>query len=637
MNKLRVVVCGDEGVGKSSLITSLVKEKFIPNIQSTLPQITVPRDPSNSAAPESTIIIDTNASDINQVQKAIRQADVIWLVYADHYTYERISLYWMMMFRAMGVNLPVVLCANKSDLVTDPVSPNGTMMDELVPLVRDFKEIESCIRCSAKNHLNVVQAFYLCQRAVTHPIAPLFDYKEGSLKPLCEAALKRIFFLCDKDQDGFLCDSELLYVQQKCFNKDMSEEELQNIKSVLETQVPGSCISRGVTADAFLALHKFYAESGRHETIWGVLRAFHYTDSLSLNDKFLYPQFDVPQHASVELSPKGYRFLVDLFLLFDKDNDGGLNASELSSLFQPTPGIPQHWIDHNFPQTIVCNEQGHVTLQGWLAQWSMTTYLDHKTTLTYLGYLGFESDSRQGAVTSALKITRPRKIRQKNKHRYRMSLSDRTVFNCFVVGAPQSGKTSLLESFLGKQYSEMYSPTIHPRIAVNSVELKGGKQCYLILQELGELEDPVLENRVKLETCDILVYTYDSADPDSFQFLVYLREKFRHLDELPVVFVALKADLDRQQQRCGNLQPEPYTRSIHVPPPLHISSSWSNSVNELVVQIVETAKLPRTATPGLEPEVDKEDLRPIVIAASALGFMAVASVWFLRGWSSQSG
>jgi hypothetical protein len=43
------------------------------------------------------------------------------------------------------------------------------------------------------------------------------------------------------------------------------------------------------------------------------------------------------------------------------------------------------------------------------------------------------------------------------------------------------------------------------------------------LEELGELEPAILENQAKLDTCDILCYTYDSSDPDSFSHIVELR------------------------------------------------------------------------------------------------------------------
>merc|ERR1711881_819916 len=99
--------------------------------------------------------------------------------------------------------------------------------------------------------------------------------------------------------------------------------------------------------------NKLFAEKGRHETIWVILRTYQYTDSLSLLPSFLHPKLDVPALSSAELSPLGYRFFVDLFILHDKDNDGGLNSHELETLFAPTPGIPPSWIESYFPSSTV--------------------------------------------------------------------------------------------------------------------------------------------------------------------------------------------------------------------------------------------------------------------------------------------
>lgn len=624
------------GVGKSSLITALIKDTFVPNIQSVLPAITIPRDFSSSPySPNSTVLIDTNSQDVPALQKEIRKADVIWLVYSDHYTYERISLYWMNIFRSMGVNLPVVLCANKSDSQTS-LDSERTISDEFIPILKEFKEVESCIRCSAKEKYNVSQAFYLCQRAVTHPVSPLFDAKEGNLKPAATDALARIFFLCDKDQDGFLNEDEFLALQRKCFGRSLDINDLAEIRETVNQVKAGCFAERGLTEDGFIILNKIFAERGRHETTWGILRTFHYTDSLSLNDKFLYPKLDVPTNASVELSPIGYRFFVDLFLLFDKDNDGGLNDAELESLFRPTPGMPQEWVETNFPQSTVRNEQGYVTLQGWLAQWSMTTFLDYKTTLAYLAYLGFESSTRNGGTTTALKVTKPRKERVRSGKNYRVPVNDRTVFNCFVLGGSGSGKSSLLEAFLGRQYSEVYNPTIKARIVVNSVELKGGKQVYLVLEELGELEPAILDNQSKLNKCDVLCLTYDSSDPNSFHYLVELASKHPLISSVPTIIVALKADLDRQQQRF-DIQPEEYTTSLNIPPPLHVSSTWPSSLTELFVQLVESSHVPSLATPGLEPEVKSDNLQNVVLATSAVGFMSIITLWIWKMTLQQKG
>lgn len=541
-----------------------------------------------------------------------------------------------------------MLCENKCDTVA-PIDSERAIVDEMIPIMNEFKEIQSCIRCSAKEHYNVNEAFYLCQRAVTHPITPLFDAKEACLKPLCVQALKRIFFLSDGDQDGFLSDREFYLLQVKCFKKPLETRELDQIEETLSNMSPTAISSRGISEEGFLLLNEVFAVKGRHETIWGILRAFHYTDSLSLAESFLYPKLDVPENSNVELSPEGYRFFVDMFVLFDKDSDGGLNENELNALFKPTPGVPNLWQEFNFPYSIVRNEQGNITLQGWLAQWSMTTHLDYKTTMEYLALLGFENSQlhnitiptltqayRNREITDALKVTKPRKRRNPPSRSYRNSIVDRNVFNCFVVGSRGSGKTSLLQAFLNRTFSEDYSPTIRPITVVNSVEVHGGKQCYLILEELGELELAVLDNKSRLDNCDVLCCTYDSSDPDSFAYLVDLRKRFPLLDNIPAVYVALKADLDRQQQR-SDLQPDVYTRELKMPVPLHVSVQWSTALNELFIQLAESARVPGPATPRFDDDKEEFQLTPsLLAAAAAVGTVVIGISWIWRSYMQSS-
>jgi Ras family protein T1 len=475
----------------------------------------------------------------------------------------------------LGVNVPVVLCANKSDNQTNG-NTSQVVADEMLPVMNEFKEIDSCIRTSAKEHHNINEVFFLCQKAVTHPIAPLYDSKEATLKPAAVGALQRIFYLCDKDQDGYLNDKELHDFQLKVFERQLAKEDLENIKQTIQKLAPDSAGENGIDEKGFIILNKTFAEKGRHETIWIILRKFQYTDSLSLKDTFLHPRLDVPQFASAELSPIGYRFFLDLFRLHDKDNDGGLNNSELTALFAPTPGLPSSWVDSAFPSCTVRNEAGYITLQGWLAQWSMTTFEEPKTTLEYLAYLGFETSDR-GGTTSALRVTKPR------KHRKRPGRVERSVFKGYVIGASGSGKSSLLDAFLNRPFDSMYHPTIKPRSAVNNIELQGGKQCYLILEELGELEPAILENQAKLDACDLLCYAYDSSDPDSFAHIMELRRKYPKLDEMPTVYAALKADQDKAMQRV-DIQPDEYTAALNMSAPLHVSVTW-NSIQELFVHV----------------------------------------------------
>ncbi len=81
-HEVRICVCGDEGVGKSSICVSLVKDVFVTNkIQSVLPQITIP---PSLGTPENvtTTIVDTSAlpQERNRLRTEIRKCNCILLV-----------------------------------------------------------------------------------------------------------------------------------------------------------------------------------------------------------------------------------------------------------------------------------------------------------------------------------------------------------------------------------------------------------------------------------------------------------------------------------------------------------------------------------------------------------------------------
>lgn len=100
----------------------------------------------------------------------------------------------------------------------------------------------------------------------------------------------------------------------------------------------------------------------------------------------------------------------------------------------------------------------------------MTTLLDHRTTIAYLGYLGYSDEPR----TAALQVTRPRKVDR------RRGKTSRNVFLCYVCGAAGSGKTALLRAFADKGYHEPYEPTSRVISVVNAVDLDGAEK-YLVV------------------------------------------------------------------------------------------------------------------------------------------------------------
>ncbi|CAO3622675.1 unnamed protein product [Cunninghamella blakesleeana] len=548
-----------------------------------VPEVTIPPE----VTPENVTmhIMDSSARPEHreQLEAEIRKAHVICIVYAidDPNTFNRLSIYWLPYIRTLGVNVPSILVGNKIDLRGDDVT-NQSLEDEVIPIMNEFKEVETCVECSAKQLLNVSEVFYFAQKAVLHPTAPLYDSREHVLKPQCVDALRRIFKLCDSDKDNVLNDIELNEFQRKCFNTSLLQHELDGVKDVVREHEPAGVNENGLTEVGFAFLHSLFIQKGRLETTWTVLRKFGYGDDLSLREDFLLPPFEVPSECSVELSPHGYQFLAELFQAFDKDKDGALNINELNALFSTSPGNP--WENTAFPHTTITTETGSVTLQGWLAQWSMTTLSDHKTTLKYLAYLGFEGDTR-----TALKITRPRRVdRKKGK-------IQRNVFLCYVVGAPGAGKTSLMKAFVQKPYSDVYKPTVEPFTVVNSVEMKGVEK-YLVMEEIGaDREGAILSSKKKLEACDLLCFVYDTSDVNSFSYLASLREKYK-LDHVPVVFVATKCELDLVTQRY-EVQPDIYCRHLKLAVPLSVSVK-EHQMADLYHILTGVAMNPSIATPG---------------------------------------
>jgi len=526
----------------------------------------------------------SGSQDRPHLESEIRKAHVICVVYSidNPNSFDRIPTYWLPYFRQLGVNVPVILVGNKIDLRGGEVT-NEALEDEIIPIMNEFKEVETCVECSAKLPLNVSEVFYFAQRAVLHPTAPLYDSRDHVLKKECIAALRRIFKLCDANKDGILDASELNEFQRKCFDAPLQAQELEGIKAMVQEHAEGGVRDGGLTEAGFLYLHTIFIQRGRLETTWTVLRKFGYAEDLRLTESFLYPKFDVPYECSVELSPKGYQFLTDIFETFDKDQDGALKTEELEDLFSTSPGNP--WAGQKFPDTTVADDTGAVTLQGWLAQWSMTTLLDHRTALAYLAYLGYPDEPR----TTALHITRPRKVDR------RKAKVTRNVFLCYICGAAGSGKTSLLRAFAGKPFSEKYEPTKKMNSVVNSVDIDGSEK-YLVLQEFGsKYEAETLRNPKKTDLADVVVYVHDSSDTNSFSYISNLRQQYV-LDHIPTLFVATKSDLDLAQQR-HEVQPDVYCRRLGLQVPVAVSVKTGQTA-DVFHAICSVAMNPNSAIPG---------------------------------------
>ncbi|BGP19413.1 ERMES complex Ca(2+)-binding regulatory GTPase gem1 [Rhodosporidiobolus nylandii] len=414
----------------------------------------------------------------------------------DPQSFDRVPTYWLPTIRSLGVNVPVILIGNKID----------ARRSEIVPIMQECKEVETCVECSALLPLSISEVFFFAQNAVLHPTAPLYDTRQHTLKPLCVSALVRIFRLVDADKDGLRSPDELNDFQRLVVDAPLQAREVEGAREVVEQMTERAGVEDGgLNEEGWLALHTYFVQKGRSETTWKALRCFGYRKDLMLREDFLYPRFDIPSDCTAELSPRGYQWSTDIFEIFDQDRDGTLSPSELDTLFLTSPGNP--WLSTAWPETTLTTsspdgKRGVVTRRG----------------------------SSPPPWTSALQITKPRR-----PSRRKGVPVERNVFLAYVLGAAGSGKTSLLRAFVGKglegegEGEGEGGGVLKSAVAGGQAGRGKGKSMVYSVEEAGTernsapYESEVLRNKKKLEMADVLVFVYDSNETNSFWYLSNVR------------------------------------------------------------------------------------------------------------------
>ncbi|XP_064951042.1 mitochondrial Rho GTPase 1-like isoform X3 [Musa acuminata AAA Group] len=480
---VRVVVMGEAGTGKSSLIVAVATESFPENVPHVIPPTRLPADYYPDRVPLT--IIDTSSRPENKAKliAECKSADAIVLTYACDRpsTLDRLSTYWLPELRRLEAKVPVIVVGCKLDLRDEQ---QVSLEQVMSPIMQQYREIETCIECSALRQIQVQEVFYYAQKAVLHPTAPLFDQETQSLKPHCVRALKRIFILCDHDRDGALSDSELNDFQVRCFNAPLQQTEIAGVKKVVQEKLPEGVNDFGLTLTGFLFLHALFIEKGRLETTWTVLRKFGYDNDIKLRDDLLPTIFKRASDQTVELTNEAVDFLKGVFLTFDIDSstlglacrgwsggttcdscdsyaslwllseaehilgyqDGALRPAELDDLFSTAPESP--WSEAPYKDAAEKNVLGGLSLEGFLSEWALMTLQDPAASLANLIYIGYTGDP-----ASAFQITRKRRLDRKKQQ------TQRNVFQCFVFGSRNAGKTTLLNSFIGSSDEESWKRT----------------------------------------------------------------------------------------------------------------------------------------------------------------------------------
>ncbi|XP_078257580.1 mitochondrial Rho GTPase 1 isoform X4 [Rhinoraja longicauda] len=551
---VRILLVGEPKVGKTSLIMSLVSEEFPEEVPQRAEEITIPADVTPEKVP--THIVDYSEAEQTeeQLHNEISKANVICIVYAvnNRYSIDKVTSRWIPLINDRtdkDSRMPLILVGNKSDLV------EHSSMEAILPIMNQYTEIETCVECSAKNLKNISELFYYAQKAVLHPTGPLYCPEEKEIKPACIKALTRIFKISDQDNDGILNDAELNFFQRTCFNTPLAPQALEDVKNVVRKNMSNGVADNGLTLEGFLFLHTLFIQRGRHETTWTVLRRFGYDDDLELTHEYLFPILKVPLDCTTELNHHAYLFLQSIFDKHDLDRDCALSPDELKDLFNVFPYMP--W-GPDVNNTVCTNDRGWVTYQGYICQWTLTTYLDVQRCLEYLGYLGYSILREQDSQAAAVTVTRDKKLDLQKKQ------TQRNVFQCNIIGMKNCGKTGILQGFLGRNLSKQKQiKEEHKSLYAINTTYVYGQEKYLLLYEV--LSDSEFISAAD-STCDVVCLVYDVSNPKSFEYCTRIFKQHFIDSKTPCIIVAGKSDLHEAKQG-HSVSPTDFCNKHKMPPP----------------------------------------------------------------------
>ena len=545
-NQVRTVFLGDAHCGKTSIINTINTNEFQEGLPDISEEVTIPDEFTISHVP--LYLDDSSLPSEESMERTelIHLADAIVVVVdaSNEDSYDSIFLNWMPSILKVSSSKPVIVVANKVDLLEgEGHEEQNTKLEQMLGRVlSEYMSVEVCLKCSAKTAMNLDKILYYAEKSVIFPVAPLYDRATHTLSDPVKCILRRIFRVFNRSRTLSLSDAELNDFQFTCFNTRMTPAEIANLKGLLQQQGGATCLdasTKGITEEGFLHLMKLFVMKDHTETVWTALRHFQYDDDLTCATEL--PTFSLSVGQSVEFTPEARVFLTSLFKAYDAGKTGVLTREGLFEVFASLPSMRPLWetlagerneyMHPICPLNCLSNENNDITLSGWLCEWMLMLRIAPRETLEAIVQLGYAEDP------ALLFMVTKEKTEDWDKYQ----ILRRNVVHAFLFGQSGVGKTTILRRLLRAPQSAMHIPTEQLSTVVAPVKPRTQKSEEKVVM-MTEVPETCEEHALSecMEMCDIACMVFDASSAESFEYVKRLQQKLPV--GMKVLYIANKSD-----------------------------------------------------------------------------------------------
>ncbi|XP_049849013.1 uncharacterized protein LOC126317080 [Schistocerca gregaria] len=604
--QVSLLFLGDHGVGKTTLIKSMIYESFQQNVPPILNPVIEDRNGIQ------TELIDTNVLNYSKTchqLASINQCDTWAIILVCSQTYPKsignVLTKWLVMIQEQNLRIPIIVACNVMDN-RDIIQSHYSDCCVFGPEFKECRQIEHFATLDFKDSKAVNALLETAQKIAIFPLCKLQDLNSKtkySFHPDVINAFRRIFMIYDEDRDGYLNDTEFDLLHNDCFkNQPLQPLTIQKFRSFVEQIDPDAISEKGFTLAGFLIVWEIVLEYGSCECIWTLLRHFGYNDCFHFQQATGLPDFEKTKVYT--LTPPGIEFLTDVYEYYvknmnEKGNDTDSQLRRVSLIFSVISDSCFPWANFGYPYCTVMDENRQILpLRGFLALWFMIVFLEPAMARKYLSCLGYG-------------YTRSKKVENSN---YDLSCPitecnfSRNTFLALVFGSPSCGKSSFIRGFLEKPFVDSIPSKERVYWAVNSVKKSScisqdndrsspsfssdQSSTHLILHEV-DLKVPEISNLPYLSRSNAFCVLYDNSSHESFSYAEKLIFALvSQVPSVPIVFIATKSDISPYITKNSIYM----SKQLNISSPILISSKNGiyNSVFETICSESANAIYPST-------------------------------------------